>query len=183
MFRARMLALLALPLALTIAVVACASTGSGTQPAMNTPAAAGSAPAATPTQADRSYGYGEPYGGSDGTSTPAPTATPTAAPPATATPAPAAAATPTAGPTSGQQVEVEVFNFGFRPAEITISPGTTVVWINTSPTTHTVTDKERRWDSGFFEQGQRFQMTFDTPGEYEYWCLLHPDMEGKVIVR
>ncbi len=183
MARTRLLALLALTLALAPAIVACGNAGGGYRSGATTPAAAGTAPAAIPTQADRSYDYGQPYGGSYGTSPPAATPTPAEAPQPTTTPAQAPAATATLAPAGGQQVEVEVFNFGFKPAEITISPGTTVIWINTSPTTHTVTDKGRRWDSGFLEAGQRYQMTFDTPGEYEYWCLLHPDMEGKVIVR
>ena len=183
MARTRLLALLALTLTLAPAIVACGNAGSSYRSGATTPAGAGTAPAATPAPADRSYDYGQPYGGSYGTNPPGATPTPTEAPQPTTTPAPAPAATATPAPAGGQQVEVEVFNFGFRPAEITISPGTTVVWVNTSPTPHTVTDKGRRWDSGFLAAGQRYQMTFDAPGEYEYWCLLHPDMEGKVIVR
>jgi len=144
----------------------------GEAPGTITPAAATPTPGAAVTPGNRSYSGDQLYG-SDGATLPPATATPVETPATSATPTPA----------TGQQVEVEVFNFGFRPAEITVSSGTAVVWVNTSPTTHTVTDKERRWDSGFLESGQRFQMTFETPGEYEYWCLLHPDMEGKVVVR
>ncbi len=168
MAHTRTLVLIALMLALALPAAACGRLGGGYGPRTGSSTMGGTTPAAAATPGNRSYSYDQPSSGSYGAT-------------ATATPAQAPAAG--ASPAGGQQVEVEVFNFGFRPAEITISPGTTVVWVNTSPTTHTVTDKERRWDSGFMQQGQRYQMTFETPGEYAYWCLLHPNMEGKVIVR
>jgi plastocyanin len=160
-----LLALLWFPL------VACAGPG-GEATRAETPTAAPTPVAAT-TPEDRSDSGDQPYGGGSGATRP----------PATVTPAETPTTSPEPTPATGGLVEVEVVNFGFRPEEIRVSPGTTVVWVNTSPTTHTVTDKERRWDSGFLEPGQRFQMTFETPGEYEYWCLLHPDMDGEVVVR
>ncbi len=171
MAHTRTLVVIAVMLALALPALACGRLGGGYGPRSGSSTMGVTPPAAAPTPGYRSYSYDQPASGSYG------------AAPATATATPEQAAAAGATPAGGQQVKVEVFNFGFRPAEITISPGTTVVWINTSPTTHTVTDKERRWDSGFLEAGQRYQMTFDTPGEYAYWCLLHPNMEGKVIVR
>ncbi|MFN3337597.1 MAG: cupredoxin family copper-binding protein [Thermomicrobium sp.] len=123
--------------------------------------------------------YGGPYG--DG---------PTAAPTLTATGSersgygPVLTQTPTVvvspSPTT---VEVRIVNFGFEPAELTVAAGTTVIWRNDSPTTHTVTAKNGAFDSGLLEAGQTFSFMFREPGTYEYWCTLHPEMLGRVIVR
>lgn len=133
-------------------------------------------------EANPAAGSGDPYGGSYGYR-------PAAAPTQTMESersgyGPALAGTPTgaarAGPTT---IEVRVVNFGFEPAELTVVPGTTVIWRNDSPTTHTVTAKNGAFDSGLLESGQTFSFTFREPGTYEYWCTLHPEMLGRIIVR
>jgi len=97
---------------------------------------------------------------------------------------PVLAGTPTVAPRAGPTtIEVRVVNFGFEPAELTVAPGTTVIWRNDSPTTHTVTAKNGAFDSGLLESGQTFSFTFREPGTYEYWCTLHPEMVGRIIVR
>ncbi|HET7034903.1 MAG TPA: cupredoxin domain-containing protein [Thermomicrobiaceae bacterium] len=99
------------------------------------------------------------------------------------------AATPSAVATSSSpatgEVQVQIVNFAFEPATITIKPGTTVVWTNTSPTQHTTTSRQPAnvWDSGIMEPGAVFRFTFQQAGEFDYWCALHPDMLGKVIVQ
>ncbi len=79
--------------------------------------------------------------------------------------------------------EVRIVNFGFEPAELTVVRGTTVIWRNDSATTHTVTAKNGAFDSGLLEAGQTFSWRFSEPGTYEYWCTLHPEMRGRIIVR
>ena len=72
----------------------------------------------------------------------------------------------------------------FEPAEITISPGTTVTWITRSGS-HTTTSEDGVWDSvERLPVGESFSFTFQEPGEYPYVCKPHADqgMVGKVIV-
>jgi plastocyanin len=38
------------------------------------------------------------------------------------------------------------------------------------------------FDSGMMGTGEIFEHTFNTAGEYPYFCIVHPDMIGKVIV-
>ncbi len=65
-----------------------------------------------------------------------------------------------------------------------IKVGTTVTWTNDDPDMlHTVTDVDGRFDSGFFATGETWSYTFDTPGEYEYYCMPHPWMRAKIIVE
>lgn len=70
----------------------------------------------------------------------------------------------------------------YSPNVITVAVGTTVTWTNEDSTMHTVTAVDGSFDSGFFDNGDSWSYTFDEPGEYEYFCLPHPWMRGKVIV-
>jgi len=85
-------------------------------------------------------------------------------------------------------VDVAIFNFGFNPAVITITAGSTVRWTNTaSLTSHTTTSDlgdTEVWNSGTLNPGDVFTHTFDTPGIYGYYCMIHGAllMHGFVIV-
>jgi nitrite reductase (NO-forming) len=61
--------------------------------------------------------------------------------------------------------------------------GATVTWTNDDPAMpHTVTDVGGTFDSGILQFGQSFSYTFDKPGDFEYFCTLHPWMRAKVEV-
>lgn len=117
-------------------------------------------------------------------STPAPPTTPTpqAATPAPATPAPAPA-TPTPAPaTPGTgEAQVSVFDFGFGPASLEVTAGTSVTWTNDGVVPHTVTF-EGGPDSGTLEGGATFEHTFDAAGQFSYICRFHPTMRGTITV-
>lgn len=71
----------------------------------------------------------------------------------------------------------------YSPNVLTITAGTTVTWVNEDPgQMHTVTDVGGAFDSGFFATGESWSFTFTEAGEYEYFCLPHPWMRGKVVV-
>ncbi|MBF9234642.1 cupredoxin domain-containing protein [Microvirga alba] len=79
--------------------------------------------------------------------------------------------------------EVKIANFTFAPQTLTVSPGTTVTWTNTDDIPHTVTAEDRSFRSKALDTDDRFSFTFTTPGEYTYFCSLHPRMVGKIIVK
>jgi YVTN family beta-propeller protein len=85
-------------------------------------------------------------------------------------------------PASMGDVEVRIDKFSFG-APVTISAGQTVSWLNGDSVAHTVTASDDSWDSEDLAPGQRFTKTFDAPGEYAYYCEIHPHMRGTVIVR
>lgn len=71
----------------------------------------------------------------------------------------------------------------YSPNVITITKGTTVKWVNEDPNMmHTVTEVGGAFDSGFFNTGESWSYTFNEVGEFEYYCLPHPWMRGKVVV-
>lgn len=78
---------------------------------------------------------------------------------------------------------VTIRTFAFQPQTITVPPGSEVVWINEDDTPHTVTSADRALNSSGLDQGDRFSATFDKPGSYPYFCSLHPQMRGVVVVR
>lgn len=89
---------------------------------------------------------------------------------------------------TGEVVEVTLTaNQTFSPAEISISPGTTVRWVNESQESHTVTpDGHDEWSSASLTQeGQTFTHTFDEAGDFDYYCEPHLalGMTGRVVVQ
>lgn len=78
-------------------------------------------------------------------------------------------------------------HWGFSPAAVAITPGTTVVWEWTGKGgAHDVASEKGVFASGepIDEAGHTFEHTFDSPGVYKYYCTLHEamGMKGAVFV-
>jgi amicyanin len=78
--------------------------------------------------------------------------------------------------------QVTIANFAYAPSNIQVSAGTTVTWTNRDSAPHSVTFKNRMKDSGWLRQGQSFSYTFTTPGTFDYYCTVHPNMVARVSV-
>jgi plastocyanin len=78
---------------------------------------------------------------------------------------------------------VAIRNFAFSPAVITVAAGTTVTWANQDNDPHTVVLVDHSYRSTPMDTGDHVTHTFATPGQYRYFCGLHPQMTGIVIVR
>jgi len=76
----------------------------------------------------------------------------------------------------------------FLPSNLVIDKNTKVIWSNDDSAAHTVTSgSAAKGPSGFFDSslfmaGTTFSHSFDTLGTFEYFCMVHPWMEGKVTV-
>jgi plastocyanin len=84
---------------------------------------------------------------------------------------------------AGNGTLVEIADFAFQPAELTITPGETVTWTNLDGVAHTATATDGSWDTGLLDEGESGSITFTTPGTYEYRCTPHPSMTGRIIVE
>ncbi len=73
-------------------------------------------------------------------------------------------------------------NFAYQTSNIQVRAGTTVTWTNQDNVPHSVTFKNGMKDSGLMYQGQSFSYTFNTPGTYQYYCTVHPNMVATVTV-
>ena len=83
----------------------------------------------------------------------------------------------------------EATNECFIPYEITVNVGDEVVWSNDDSAAHTVTAGSAAdgpsgvFDSSLFMAGTTFSFQFDHEGEFPYFCMVHPWMEGIVKVQ
>jgi plastocyanin len=78
---------------------------------------------------------------------------------------------------------IDIVDFAFAPAELTVPVGTTVTWTNQDSAPHTVTADDGAFDSGRMDQGATFSFTFDTAGTYAYHCDFHPNMTATITVE
>jgi plastocyanin len=78
---------------------------------------------------------------------------------------------------------VEITRFTFQPKEITVAPGTTIVWTNHDETPHTVTSADKVLASKAMDTDDIYQHTFNDEGDVAYFCTVHPFMTGIVHVR
>ena len=81
------------------------------------------------------------------------------------------------------ETTITVEKFAFSPKEISIAPGTKVVWVNKDETPHTVSAADKGFVSKALDTDDRFEYTFAKPGDFSYFCTLHPFMTGTVHVR
>jgi plastocyanin len=81
---------------------------------------------------------------------------------------------------------------GYEPDTVTVSPGSTIIWDNQDNALHTATSGnpetavlDGKFDTGYIAPGQQSKpITMPTePGEYTYFCTLHPFLVGTVIVQ
>ncbi len=91
----------------------------------------------------------------------------------------AAGAMPARG---GSGHTVEIVDFAFAPAELTISAGDTVTFTNLDAVAHTATAIDGSWDTGLLDQNQSASITFTAAGTYDYLCTPHPSMTGRIVV-
>jgi plastocyanin len=73
--------------------------------------------------------------------------------------------------------------FAFTPQVLTVTPGTIVTWTDADEDPHTVTANDKSFHSAALDTDDKFSFTFTKPGEYPYFCSLHPHMTGKIIVK
>lgn len=70
----------------------------------------------------------------------------------------------------------------YSPKELTVAVGTKVTWVNDDQVPHTVAEVNKVFRSGALDTGDSFSYTFLIPGTFEYFCVLHPQMIGRVRV-
>ena len=77
----------------------------------------------------------------------------------------------------------------YDPNLVTVSVGTNVVWINDDGQVHTVTagiptdGPSGLFDSELISAGQSFEYTFNSAETVDYYCIVHPWMQGTVIAE
>ena len=80
-------------------------------------------------------------------------------------------------------IPVTIDNFVFEPERLTVTVSTTVTWTNRDDIPHTVASKDRLFKSKVMDTDESYSFTFTTPGEYTYFCSLHPHMTASIVVE
>jgi plastocyanin len=82
------------------------------------------------------------------------------------------------------EASVTIDNFAFTPAELRVSAGTKVTWLNRDDIPHTVTSSATPpvFRSHPMDTGDSYTFAFDKPGTYRYFCSIHPHMLGSILV-
>ena len=79
---------------------------------------------------------------------------------------------------------IVIDKFAYAPVVLTVAPGAKVTIINQDPAAHTVTAKDKSFDSGTIAMGERGEITAPSkPGSYPYFCIFHQYMAGTLIVK
>jgi plastocyanin len=81
------------------------------------------------------------------------------------------------------EVTVDIRDFVYLPADLTVNAGTRVTWVNYDSAPHTATGTSDDWDTGRLDRNERAAVTFDKPGDFPYFCVYHPNMKAVVTVR
>jgi plastocyanin len=84
-----------------------------------------------------------------------------------------------------QAFTVDMSDYKFVPAEITIEAGSSITFTNKdSDAKHNAVAVDGSFETPMLAQGESHTLTFQTPGEYEYYCTPHKSfMTGKIIVK
>ena len=77
---------------------------------------------------------------------------------------------------------VQIENFAFTPEHLTVPVGTVVTWQNADDIPHLVVLSDLSFRSQALDTGDRASFTFAKPGEFTYFCGLHPHMTGTITV-
>jgi plastocyanin len=91
-----------------------------------------------------------------------------------------ASAGQTAQASAGKSVDID--NFAYTPATLSVAKGTTVTFTNSSAVTHTAT-RGGSFTTGVIKPGKSASVRFSQKGSFAYHCLIHPRMHGKIVVR
>lgn len=79
-----------------------------------------------------------------------------------------------AGPT------IDIAEFKFGPENATVKTGQVVTWKNSGSAKHQVQEEAKAdgkadFESTLMKTGDTYQFTPTTPGQYTYFCRIHPD--------
>lgn len=83
----------------------------------------------------------------------------------------------------GTSESAAIRDFAFTPGNLQVPVGAKVTWTNYDDAPHSATARGGTWDSGILSKGDSKTLTFDTAGDYTYYCTVHPSMVARLQVR
>jgi plastocyanin len=96
---------------------------------------------------------------------------------------PVAPAEATASVNSGTTVRVTMRHNRFRPRRVVVRLGQTVRWTNRDSVAHTVASADLKLSSEAIRGGESFSYRPRRRGRFDYYCTIHANQTGVLIVR
>jgi plastocyanin len=79
---------------------------------------------------------------------------------------------------------ITIDNFTFNPKGLTVNTGTTITWSNKDDIPHGIASTNNAFKkSKALDTDDSFSFTLTAPGTYQYFCYLHPQMTGTIVVE
>ncbi len=93
------------------------------------------------------------------------------------------AATTAGSAASTSRPGVTIKNFAFHPAKLIVAKGTKLVITNADGAAHTFSARDNSFSSPILDPGKRATITLDTSGTFAFYCKIHANMAGTVVVK
>jgi plastocyanin len=87
------------------------------------------------------------------------------------------------GEAAASQLQVQVDNFTFGPAMLTVPVNSTVTWVNKDDLPHVIASNDGVFKSKALDTDDKYSYTFTKAGTYAYFCSIHPKMVGTIVVK
>ncbi|KAA2252255.1 copper-binding protein [Solihabitans fulvus] len=80
--------------------------------------------------------------------------------------------------------QIAIVGHAFSPVSMTVHVGDTITWTNSDQAPHdaTTTSAPASFRSPTLTTGQSWSYQVTTPGDYAYFCSIHPDMRAQLTV-
>jgi plastocyanin len=93
------------------------------------------------------------------------------------------AASGSSKPIAASHVNVDISNFAYSPATITVKVGTTVTFTDKESVEHTATSNTSGvFETGTLQNGQAVSIKLEKVGTFSYHCDFHAFMHGTIRV-
>lgn len=89
-------------------------------------------------------------------------------------------------PAESGVTEIAMKDIEFVPHDVTVAPGTKLLWTNDDAVAHTVTKESgpgEEFDSGNVGPGDTYELSVQETGKIEYVCTIHPGQDGTITVE
>ena len=87
-------------------------------------------------------------------------------------------------PARAQEIQITIDNFTFSPKELKVKAGTTVTWTNHDDIAHGIASSNNAFaKSKVIDTDDSYSFKFTAPGTYQYFCYIHRQMVGSIIVE
>lgn len=81
-----------------------------------------------------------------------------------------------------ETIRITMDKLTYLPAEITAAVGDTIEWVNRDILDHTATARNGDWNVKI-AAGEVKQMRLERVGAVDYYCIYHPNMMGRVLIK